>query len=162
MVAFRTAAVWRPVGSQLTEGEIAAEDGQPGGAERSCQRHEKRRVAVCSRAVREDEAIPSRIGRAVQEPTNWYFILWSVGKFSIVHSHAHCRQGLATIFSTLWGRVARLLPERGVAVGESMTFATGFREADVTASWRGNKYQKVALGLFLFRLQSEGQNKAAH
>jgi hypothetical protein len=74
---------------QLAEGEIAAEYGQPGGAERIRERHEKRRVAVRSRAVRQDEAIPTRIGRAVEKPSNWYFILRSVQKFSIIaHTHA--------------------------------------------------------------------------
>jgi hypothetical protein len=69
---------------QLTEGQIAAEDGQPGGAERARQCHEKGRIAVRSRAVRQDEAIPTRIGRAVQKPSNWYFISRSVQKFSII------------------------------------------------------------------------------
>jgi hypothetical protein len=68
----------------LAEGKIAAEDGQPGGAERSSQRYEKRRVAVRSRAVRQDKAIPIRIGRAMQKPSNWHFILRSVEKISIV------------------------------------------------------------------------------
>ena len=67
MVTFRTATLWWPVRSQLAEREIAAEDGQPGGAERTRQHHEKRRVAVRSRAVRQDEAIPTRIGRAGAE-----------------------------------------------------------------------------------------------
>jgi hypothetical protein len=37
---------------QLAEGEIKAEDGNSRGAERICQCHEKRGVAVRSRAVR--------------------------------------------------------------------------------------------------------------
>ena len=82
LVTFRTATWWRPVRSQLAEGQIAAEDGQPGGAEGTGQRHEKRRVAVRSRAVRQDEAIPVRIGRAMQKPSNWCVILWSAEKFS--------------------------------------------------------------------------------
>jgi hypothetical protein len=146
LVTFRTAAVWWTVGSQLAEWEIAAEDSQPGGAERSCKRHEKRRVAVCSRTVREDEAIPSRIGRGVQEATNWYCIFWSVRKFSIVHSHGHCRQWLQPFPRY------RLLPEWGVAVGESMTCATGFPEADVTPTWCGNKYLKGGTGAVSFPL----------
>ena len=68
----------------LAEGEIAAEDGQPRRAHRTRQRHEKRRVAVRSRAVRQDEAIPARIGWAVQKSSNRYLILRSVQKFSIV------------------------------------------------------------------------------
>src|SRR5260370_3174993 len=86
LVTFRTATLWWPVRSQLAEGEIAAEDGQPGGAERTRQHHEKRRVAVRSRAVRQDEAVHTRIGRVVQKSSNWYFILRSVPKFSrVVH-----------------------------------------------------------------------------
>jgi hypothetical protein len=74
--------------AHLTEGEIAAEDGQPGGAECTRERDEKRRVAVCSRAMRQDEAIPTRIGWKVQKPSNWDFILRSVEKFSaVVHTH---------------------------------------------------------------------------
>jgi hypothetical protein len=88
LVTFGTATLWWPVRSQLAEGEVATEDGQAGIAECTRQRDEKRRVAVCSRAVRQDEAIPSRIGRAVQKPSNWRVILRSVPKFSIlVHFH---------------------------------------------------------------------------
>jgi hypothetical protein len=88
LVTFRTASLWWPVRTQLAEGEIAAEDGQPVGAERTRQRNEKRRVAGRSRAVRQDEAIPTRIVRAVQKPSNGYFILRSVQKFSaVVHTH---------------------------------------------------------------------------
>jgi hypothetical protein len=83
LVPFRTATLWGPVRSQLAEGEIASEDGQPGIAECTRERDEKRRVAVCSRAVRQDEAISIRIGRAVQKASNRYFILRSVPKFSI-------------------------------------------------------------------------------
>jgi hypothetical protein len=42
LVTFRTAALRRPVRSRLAEGQIAAEDGQPRGAESIRQRHEKR------------------------------------------------------------------------------------------------------------------------
>ena len=95
LVTFSTSALWWPVRSQLAEGEIAAEDGQPGVAECSCQRDQKWRVAVCSSAVRQDEAIPIRIGRAVQKAANWHFILRSVAKFSIaVHAHVDCSQWL--------------------------------------------------------------------
>jgi hypothetical protein len=95
LVTFRTATLRRPVRSRLAEGQIAAEDGQPGGAECTRQRHEKRRVAVGSRAVRQDEAISCRVGRLMQKPSNWYFILRSVPKFSvIVHTPAHCSEWL--------------------------------------------------------------------
>jgi len=95
LVAFCTATLRRSVRSRLAEGEIAAEDGQPRGAEGTRQRHEKGRVAVRSRAVRQDEAFSSRIGRAVQKPSNRYFILRSVQKILIVvHTTAHCSQRL--------------------------------------------------------------------
>ena len=95
LVTFRTVTLRWPVRSQLAEREVAAEDGQPGGAESTRQRHEKRRVAVGSRAVRQDEAISCRVGRLMQKPSNWYFILRSVPKFSIsVHTPAHCSQWL--------------------------------------------------------------------
>jgi len=88
LVAFSAAWLWWPFRPQLAEGEIAPEDGQPGGAERIRQRHEKRRVAVRSRAVGQDEAVPNGISWAVQKPSNWYAILSSVPKFSIsVHRY---------------------------------------------------------------------------
>ena len=98
LVTFRTATLWWPVRSQLAEGEITPEDGHPRGAERICQYHEKRRVAVRSRAVRQDEAITARTGRAVQEPSNGYFIQ-SVHKFSIVVHTQALLQPMATIIS---------------------------------------------------------------
>src|SRR5271156_121829 len=88
LVTFRTATMWWPVGSQLAEGKIAAEDSQSGVAECFCQSYEKWRVAVRSCAVRQDEAIPTRVGRAMQKTSNWYFILRSVQKFSrVAHTH---------------------------------------------------------------------------
>jgi hypothetical protein len=65
LVPFRTATLWWPVRSQLAKGKIAAEDGQSRGAERTRQGDEKRRIAVRSRAVRQDEAILTRTGRTV-------------------------------------------------------------------------------------------------
>jgi hypothetical protein len=62
------------MGPQLPEGEIAAQDGNPRGAERIRQCHEKRRVAIRSGAVRQDEAIAAGTVRAVQEPVNGDFI----------------------------------------------------------------------------------------
>jgi hypothetical protein len=62
------------MGPQLPEGEIAAQDGHPRGAERIRQCHEKWRVAIRSGAVRQDEAIAAGTARAVQEPANRYFI----------------------------------------------------------------------------------------
>ena len=84
LVAFRAAPLWWPVGSQLAEWEIAAEDGQPGGAESIRHRHEKGRIAVRSRTVRQNKAIPNRIGWEVQKPSNWYFTVCSVEKFSVI------------------------------------------------------------------------------
>jgi hypothetical protein len=87
LVTFRTATLRWPVRSQLAEGQIAAEDGQPGGAERIRERHEKQRVAVRSRAMRQDEEISSRMGRLVQKPSDWYLIPRSIPEFSIsVHT----------------------------------------------------------------------------
>jgi hypothetical protein len=101
LVTFRAATLWRPVRSQLAEGKIATEDGQPGGAERTRQRHEERGIAVRSRAVRQDEAIPIRIGRAMQKPSNGYFALRSVQKFSMrVHTHGPSYSMAATISPT--------------------------------------------------------------
>jgi hypothetical protein len=101
LVTFRTVTLWWPVWPQLAEREIAAEDGEPGGAERTRQRHEKRRVAGRSRAVRQDEAIPIRIGRAMQKPSNGYFALQSVEKFSMrVHTHGPSYSMAATISPT--------------------------------------------------------------
>jgi hypothetical protein len=74
LIPFRTATWWWPVGPQLPEGEIAAEDGHPRGTERIRQCHEKWRVAIRSRAVRQDEAIPAGTARTVQEPSHGYFI----------------------------------------------------------------------------------------
>ena len=88
MVTFRAATLGWPMRPQLAEGEIAAEDGQPRGTERTRQRHEKRRVTVRSRPVRQDQAVPTRTGRPVQKASNGHFILWSVPKLSIVvHTH---------------------------------------------------------------------------
>ena len=84
LVTFRTVTLRWPVRSQLAEREVAAEDGQPGAAERIRQGHQQGRFAVCPRAVRQDKAILSGIGRNVQKPSNRYFTLWSVRKFSIV------------------------------------------------------------------------------
>jgi len=99
LVTFRTATLWWPVRSQLAEGEITPEDGHPRGAERICQYHEKRRVAVRSRAVRQDEAITAGTGRVVQEPSNGYFIRWSVHKFSIVVHTQGLLQPMAAFIS---------------------------------------------------------------
>jgi hypothetical protein len=58
LITFGTARWWWPVRSQLAKGEIKAEDGNSRRAERIRQCHEKWGVAVRSRAVRENEAIP--------------------------------------------------------------------------------------------------------
>ena len=74
LVPFRTAALWGPVGPQLPEGKIAAQDGHPRRAERICQRYKKWRVTIRTRAVRQDEAIATGIARTVQKPSNGHFI----------------------------------------------------------------------------------------
>jgi hypothetical protein len=68
---------------QLAEGKIAAEDGEPGGAEGIGERDEKRRVAVRSCAVGEDEAIAAGCGRGVEVAANGDCIGRRVQKFAI-------------------------------------------------------------------------------
>jgi hypothetical protein len=70
--------------SRLAKEKIAAEDGESRGVECARQGDEKRRIAVRSRAVGQDEAIPTRTGGAVKETSNGYLIRRSVQKFSIV------------------------------------------------------------------------------
>lgn len=84
---------------QLTEGEIAAKDSHPRGAERIRQRDEKWSVAVRSRAVRQHEAITASMSGEVKVPSNGYFIRRSVKKLSTVHMHRLCSQaGCIDIF----------------------------------------------------------------
>jgi hypothetical protein len=125
LVTFRAATLWRPVRSQLAEGKIATEDGQPGGAERTRQRDEERGIAVRSRAVRQDEAIPIRIGRAMQKPSNGYFALRSVQKFSMrVHTHGPLYSMAATISPNFQGRPV----PRGYAIHDKRVMAIGVSE----------------------------------
>ena len=70
LVSFCAATLWWSIGSQLPEGKIAAEHGQTRGAEGVGQRHKKGRVAVRSRAVRQDETVAGRTGRLMQKPSN--------------------------------------------------------------------------------------------
>jgi len=70
--------------AQLAKRQIAAKDRQPQGTEHARQGHEKRRIAVRSRAVRQDKAIPTRIGRVVQKPSNRHFIRRSIQKFPAI------------------------------------------------------------------------------
>jgi hypothetical protein len=86
LVAFRTAALGWPVGTRLAKGQIAAEDGESGVAECACQGHKKRRIAVRSRAMGQDEGIAGRMGREMEEPANGRFIRRIVLAFS---NHAH-------------------------------------------------------------------------
>jgi hypothetical protein len=93
LVAVRATGVRWPVRSQLAKGEIAAQDSRSRGAKGVTYREKKRRVAVRSCAVRQDEAVPIRFTRDVQEPLNWYLVLRDVPKLSIgVHITAHCSQ----------------------------------------------------------------------
>ena len=80
--------------SQLAKGQIAAQDRQARGTERTRQRHEKRRTAVRPRAVGQYKAVPSRTVRAVQEPSNGYFIRWRIRELLIVvHTQRIVQQG---------------------------------------------------------------------
>jgi hypothetical protein len=101
LVAFCTATLWWPMWSQLARGQIATEDGQSRGTERTRQSHEKRRIAVCSRAVRQDEAIPIRTGRLVQEALNGYFIRRSIKKISKIGHPQDLSHPMAGIISQL-------------------------------------------------------------
>jgi hypothetical protein len=68
---------------QLAEGKVAAEDGEPGGAEGVCERYEQRRVAVRSCAVGEDEAIAAGHRRGVEISANGYLVRRCVQKLSM-------------------------------------------------------------------------------
>jgi hypothetical protein len=98
LVAFRTAGPGRPVWSQLAKGEITAKDGHPRGGERIRERHEKRRVTVRSRTVRQDEAIFTRTDGAMQEPSNRYVIRRSI---PILLTVVHTRGPMQTILEVL-------------------------------------------------------------
>ena len=88
LIPFRTAPRRWPVRSQLAKGKVAAENGDSRCAEPIGQCHEKRRVAVRSRAVSKDDAIPCRALRAVEVSPNAYFIYQEVKKLSVaVHTH---------------------------------------------------------------------------
>lgn len=65
------AAAWRrAVWMQLAEWEVTAKDGQAGFTEGGRQCHEKRRFAVCSRTMGEDEGIAGRTCWNVKEAAN--------------------------------------------------------------------------------------------
>jgi hypothetical protein len=65
------ASAWRrSAGARLTEGKIAAEYGQARRAECVSKGRDERRVAIASRAMRQDEAVGSRDGRQVKESSN--------------------------------------------------------------------------------------------
>jgi hypothetical protein len=88
LIAFRAAARRWPVRAQLAKGKIAAEDGEPRGAEGIRQRGEQRSVAVRSRAVGEDKAIAAGSGRGMQISPNGYFVRRRIQKFAMaVHTH---------------------------------------------------------------------------
>ena len=86
LVAFRTATRRWPVRTQLAEGKIAAEDSQPNGAERIGQCDEKRRVAVRSRPVRQDEAVAAGSGRHVQIAADGHSIRIIAKFLNVVHT----------------------------------------------------------------------------
>jgi len=78
LIKFRAATLWWPMRSQLPEGKIASEHGQPRGAERIRQRYKEGRVAVRSCPMGQDETVANRIGRMVQKSSNRQPMLRSV------------------------------------------------------------------------------------
>jgi len=67
LVSLGAASGRRPLWARLTEGEIAAEDGKAGVSEGRGESDKERRVAVCSGAVSEDEAVAVTVGGLVEE-----------------------------------------------------------------------------------------------
>ena len=59
--------------TRLTEGKIAAENGEAGCGEGVGESDQERSIAVCSRAVGQYEAITAAACRQMQEPANGYF-----------------------------------------------------------------------------------------
>ena len=83
LIAFGAAAWRRTVRTQLAEGKIATEHGESGGAEGIGERDEKRRVAVRSGAVGEEETVAAGVGQRVEVTANRYLIGRGVQKFAI-------------------------------------------------------------------------------
>jgi hypothetical protein len=86
LVAFRTATRWWPVRTQLTKGKIAAEDRHSDGAECIRQCDERRRVAVRSRSVCQDEAVATGSRRRVQIAADGHSIRIIAKFLNVVHT----------------------------------------------------------------------------
>ncbi len=113
LVAFRTAARWWPVRTQLAEGKVAAEDGHSHSAERIRQRDEKRRVAVRSRPVRQDEAVATGSRRRVQIAADGHSIRIIAKFLDVVHTDRVVQQENRTL--CYLEVVAQILPSLGPA-----------------------------------------------
>jgi hypothetical protein len=74
LVTFSAAAWWRPVRPLLAKRQVAAEHHKSHTAKSLSQRHQKWRITVRSRTVRQHKAITNRINRAMQKSSHWYFI----------------------------------------------------------------------------------------
>jgi hypothetical protein len=70
LITLGASAWWRSTGARLTEGKIATEYGQARRAECVSKGRDERRVAIASRAMRQDEAVRSRDGRQVKESSH--------------------------------------------------------------------------------------------
>jgi hypothetical protein len=70
LITLGASAWWRSTGARLTEGKIATEYGQARRAECVSKGRDERRVAIASRAMRQDEAVGSRDGRQVKESSH--------------------------------------------------------------------------------------------
>jgi hypothetical protein len=91
LIAFRAAALWRPVRARLAKGQFTAQNGPSGVAERACECDQERRVAVRSGAMGEDEGIAGRIGREMKEAAHRRFIRRRFQKFvNIAHIGQTC------------------------------------------------------------------------
>jgi hypothetical protein len=74
LVTFSAAARGRPVRPQLAKGQVAAEHDKSNTAKSLRQRHQKWRITIRSRAVRQHKAIANRIRWAMQESSHRHFI----------------------------------------------------------------------------------------
>ena len=78
LVAFGAAALGRSVGTKLAKRQIAAKDGEPGFAERVRQSYEQGRLAIRTRAVREDERVMRGARGSVEIAANGRLV-WTGG-----------------------------------------------------------------------------------
>ncbi len=73
LISLRASSRRWSVGARLTEGQIAAEDGEAGSAEGVGESDQERSIAVCSRAMGQDEAVCCGRGGLVEESANGDF-----------------------------------------------------------------------------------------